>query len=442
LKYINVVRKIQAVPCGDRNEANRVYQYLRSGTEAQNKAMNQMMNGLVMAHVSEMQKDDKKEFVKYFNRTGTTKLESAYVDVEFATGIPISAFVQKVKADFDTALKNGAAYGRVRFPEYKSDNPLLVHIDWVRLRKTNPHNDFGIYHCYPTDEEFEKHLYSKDLEIFWKFANGITFKLVFGNLKRSCELRSVFKNIFNETYEIRGSSIQINSKNQIILNMTIKMPVYEASLDENTVVGVDIGMAIPAMCALNNNPVCRQRIGSFDDFMRVKTQIKKERSRIQSSIRFGSGGHGREKKLKSMQKFRSRESNWAMTYNHTVSRKVVDFALKNHAKYINLEDLSGIASQEKSNKLLRDWTYFQLQQFITYKAEKVGIVVRKIDPYHTSQICSCCGHWEEGQRISQDKFICKNPECKNFGKIVNADFNAARNIAMSTAFVDEKKLSA
>ena len=58
-----------------------------------------------------------------------------------------------------------------------------------------------------------------------------------------------------------------------------------------------------------------------------------------------------------------------------------------------------------------------------------------IDPYHTSQICSCCGHWEEGQRINQSTFICKNPECKNFGVKINADFNASRNIALSTNFI-------
>ena len=56
-------------------------------------------------------------------------------------------------------------------------------------------------------------------------------------------------------------------------------------------------------------------------------------------------------------------------------------------------DLSGFDS---SKFILRNWSFYELQQFITYKAAKYGIEVRKINPFHTSQICSCCGHWEEG----------------------------------------------
>lgn len=92
-----------------------------------------------------------------------------------------------------------------------------------------------------------------------------------------------------------------------------------------------------------------------------------------------------------------------------------------------MEDLSGFDS---SQFILRNWSFYELQQFITYKAAKYGIKIRKINPYHTSQVCSCCGHWEEGQRIDQSHFICKS--C---GVELNADFNASRNIAMSTDFV-------
>ena len=110
----------------------------------------------------------------------------------------------------------------------------------------------------------------------------------------------------------------------------------------------------------------------------------------------------------------------------------MDFAIKNKAKYKNVEDLTGF---DNSKFILRNWSYYQLQEFITYKANNVGIQVRKINPYHTSQTCSCCGHWEEGQRISQSKFICKNSNCKNYGKEINADFNAARNIAQCSDFI-------
>jgi IS605 OrfB family transposase len=307
------------------------------------------------------------------------------------------------------------------------------------LRTTNPHSDNGLYHNYESHEDFLNSLYSKDLELFIKFANKITFQIVLGNPHKSAEIRSVFKNIFEDYYHIKGSSIQIDGK-KIILNMSIEIPKQKVELDENVVVGVDLGLAIPAMCALNTNDYVRLRIGSKDDFLRVRTQIKSQRRRLYSNLKFAHGGHGRNKKMQAADKFTNYEKNWVQTYNHMVSKRVVDFALKHKAKYINLECLDGFSKKElRNNFLLQNWSYYQLQQYIKYKAEKYGIVVRCVNPYHTSQNCSCCGHWEEGQRVKQAEFICKNPECKNYGKKINADFNAARNIAMSTDFVEKEE---
>ena len=115
---------------------------------------------------------------------------------------------------------------------------------------------------------------------------------------------------------------------------------------------------------------------------------------------------------------------------------VIDFALDNKAKYINLEKLD---KKGLNNKLLGNWSYYQLQNDIKYKAEKEGIIVRWVNPAYTSQTCSCCGNVDEGQRVSQKIFTCKNPGCKMFNKEVNADYNAARNIAMKTEFVNNKE---
>ncbi|RHW66437.1 hypothetical protein DZC34_02565 [Clostridium botulinum] len=57
--------------------------------------------------------------------------------------------------------------------------------------------------------------------------------------------------------------------------------------------------------------------------------------------------------------------------------------------------------------MLRNWSYYQLQNFIEYKAERVGIKVKYIDPYHTSQTCSECGNYEEGQRVKKVKELNK-----------------------------------
>ena len=431
-----ITRKVQIYPVGDKKEIDRVYKYIRDGMYNQNKAMNQYMSALYMSAIIDASKEDRKELNHLYTRISTSKKGSAYsTDIQFAKGLPVGAFTQKVKQDFQKSVKDGLLYGKVSLPIYKKDNPLLIHVDYVRLKRTNPHQDNGLYHNYKDEEEFLNALFfdNEKPEVFLKFSNGITFQIVFGNLHKSLELRHVFQNIFNETYQVQGSSIQFDkSGKKIILNLCLAIPKRQIELDENTVVGVDLGIAIPAVCALNNNTYIKQSIGSKDDFLRVRTKIQAQKRRLQRSLKYSSGGHGRNKKLKALDKFTKYEKNFVQTYNHMVSKNVVEFAVKNNAKYINIEDLSGYHSNDF---ILRNWSFYQLQQYITYKAELYGIEVRKINPYHTSQICSCCGHWEEGQRVTQSKFICKNPECKNYGKEINADFNAARNIAISTDFV-------
>jgi IS605 OrfB family transposase len=422
-----LTRKIQLYPVGDKEEVNRVYQYIRDGIFNQNKAMNQYMTALYVSTIQDISKEDRQELNRLYTRIATSKKGSAYdLDVEFAKGLPTtSSLGQKVRQDFSKACKDGLLYGKVSLPTYRKDNPLLVHVDYVRLRETNPHKDNGIYHNYESYDEFISKLYDKDLEIFIRFANGITFKMILGQPHKSIYLREEIKKIFDGEYNVCGSSIQFNDK-KIILNMSMDIPKISRELDENTVVGVDLGIAVPAVCGLNNSNVKKQFIGSKEDFLRIRTQLQAQRKRLQKNVKITNGGHGRNKKLKALDKLSNKERNFVKTYNHYVSKQVIDFALKNNAKYINMEDLSGF----NTNKfILRNWSFYELQQFITYKAQRYGIEVRKINPYHTSQICSKCGHWEEGQRDTQDHF-----KCKACGYEDNADFNASKNIAKSIDF--------
>lgn len=433
-----ITRKIQLVPVGDKDEVNRVYKYLRDGMKAQNAAMNQYMSALYVAMQNDATKEDRKELNNLYSRISTSKKGSAYdLSVEFAKGLATpSSATQKVRTDFEIAMKKGLKYGKLSLPTYRDTNPLIIHPDFVRLRSMSKYDD-GIYHNYNDYSEFLDHLYKSDLEILIKFANGITFKIIFGNPHKSAQLRNIFQNIFEEQYKVMGSTIEIKNT-KIILNLSLSVPQKEIELNENVVVGVDMGIAVPAVCALNTNDVYKSFIGSKDDFISKRTQIQSQYRRLQKSLAITKGGHGRKRKLNSLQRFDDYERNWVSTYNHWVSKQVVDFAVENGAKYINVENLSGFGNKERNKFILRNWSYYQLQQYITYKANKYGIVVRKVNPYHTSQICSCCGHWEEGQRQSQSEFICKNPKCKNYDKTINADFNAARNIAMSTSFINEE----
>ena len=80
--------------------------------------------------------------------------------------------------------------------------------------------------------------------------------------------------------------------------------------------------------------------------------------------------------------------------------------------------------------ILSKWSYYELQNMIEYKAEREGISVKYVDPAYTSQTCSKCGYVDKENRTSQEKFKCI--EC---GFELNADHNAAINIARSNNYV-------
>lgn len=444
-----ITRKYQLKVVGDKEEVDRVYKYLRDGIEAQNKALNEAISAMYVAKMLEMSTDDKKELRKLFSRITGTKRETGFTDdITFPIGLPTASDVaMKAKQDLDNAFKKGLKYGRTSLPSYKADSPLIVHVDFVHLRSTNTHRDNGIYSEYESPMDLVNALEKENNpKIFLKFVNGITFRFVFGNPWKGREQRKVFEKIFSEEYKVCGSSIEIDDK-KIILNLCMDVPKAEHKLDKNVTVGVDLGLAIPAVCALNNNEYERAFIGNIDDFLRVRTQLQSQRRRLQKNMRNIGGGHGRSKKLKALNRLRERERNFVQTYNHMVSHRIVDFAVKNNAAYINIEDLSGFGKdrkgeiQKEKEIVLRNWSYYELQNYITYKANMHGIEVRKIKPEYTSQICSYCG--KKGIRREQAKFVCINPECrchKIYDKgYMNADFNAARNIAMSENFVEEIK---
>ncbi|MBR5334436.1 MAG: transposase, partial [Alistipes sp.] len=167
-----------------------------------------------------------------------------------------------------------------------------------------------------------------------------------------------------------------------------------------------------------------------------------------------NGGHGRKQKLQALERLEGKERNWVHLQNHIYSKSIIEFALNNGAGVIQMERLTNFGRtkndevDEKFQFILRYWSFFELQTMIEYKAQAAGIEIRYINPYHTSQTCSFCGHYEKGQRIDQATFICENPECtKGKGKEskdgtykgINADWNAARNIALSTEIIDRKK---
>lgn len=138
-----------------------------------------------------------------------------------------------------------------------------------------------------------------------------------------------------------------------------------------------------------------------------------------------------KRKTGMVKRSKGKESRWATNENHRVSREIVDIVAEAGGT-LHVERLKGIRERIKGTakvrRMLHSWPFAQLLQFIAYKAAMAGVLVVEEDPRHTSQRCSRCGHTERGNRTRQDRFACK--AC---GYRLNADLNAARNLAAKGA---------
>ena len=108
-----------------------------------------------------------------------------------------------------------------------------------------------------------------------------------------------------------------------------------------------------------------------------------------------------------------------------------DMPLMVHNDYVNLR-----GSKKKPNGDIKCDSGLYSGQ--TTLGAIIHAIQNNVDPAFTSQTCSICG--QKGIRSSQAVFTCSDPSCKihsMYQKGINADFNGARNIAMSKELLEE-----
>ena len=399
------VRKLKVTVIGTDEEIKQGYKFIRDSQYAQYQGLNLAMGILSSAYL-ESNRDIKSDIFKEAQKS-LTNSNPIFERIAFGTGIDTkSAITQRVKKDFKTSLKNGLAKGERTITNYKRDYPLLTR---------------------GRDLKFQY----KDYDIIIKWVNKIVFKVVLGSGKikeNKIELQHTLHKIIDKEYKVGQSSLQFDRNNNLILNLNLDIPYKpKTEVVEGRTLGVDLGIKYPAYMCLNDDTYKREHIGSIDDFLRIREQMQDRRRKLQHDLKFIKGGKGRNKKMQALDRLRDKEKNFATTYNHMISKNVVEFAKKNQCEYINMEKLT---KDGFNNAILRNWSYYQLQQYIEYKAEREGIKVRYIDPAYTSQTCARCGHVDKENRQTQEKFICT--KC---GFELNADHNASINIARSEKFI-------
>ena len=406
---INVRKLKLVIRETDKELRSQKYKFIRDSQYAQYRALNVAMGYISSAYLKankDIKSEEYKEAIKLL-----TNSNPIFNGIEVGTGIDtLSAVTRKVKKDFSASIKNGLARGERNLTSYKRTYPLITRGRNLKFR------------------------YEGD-DIVIKWVNKIEFTVITGsnNMKENTiELKHTLHKIINNEYKIKESSLMFDKNNNLILNLTFDIPDKEAhEIVPGRTLGVDLGIATPAYVCLSDTTYIRSGFGSANDFFRVRQQMKDRRKKLYASLTVVKGGKGRNKKVKAADHLRDKERNFAKTYNHQLSHKIVKFAKDNKCEFINLEYLTKDGFE---NRILSSWSYYELQNMIEYKAEREGIKVRYVDPAYTSQTCSKCGHVDKENRPTQAKF-----KCVNCGLELNADHNASINIARSDNFVNKKK---
>ncbi|MFT0812647.1 RNA-guided endonuclease InsQ/TnpB family protein [Synechococcus sp. OH20] len=170
-------------------------------------------------------------------------------------------------------------------------------------------------------------------------------------------------------------------------------------------------------------------------------QVRDHYSRLRAALqrKAGKGTRSTRRRCRQLlQRLSGRERRFQAWVNHRISKSIVARALATH-RFIALEDLTGI--RERTNQQPRSKTerrranseaygplargaFYQLRQFVHYKAARAGVKVVVVPPAYSSQTCHRC-LWL-GQREGK-RFRCVNPACGWEG---DADLNGANVIAL------------
>jgi len=158
-------------------------------------------------------------------------------------------------------------------------------------------------------------------------------------------------------------------------------------------------------------------------------KLGKMASHINKKYRYIRAKAQKNKAYKFIKKLKNRESRITKDINHKISKKIVELARSNNFG-IKLEKLTGIRKENQGkefNRIKSNWSFYQLEGFIEYKAKLSGVRVYHINPAYTSKNCSRCGLI--GSRES------KVFRCNNCGHHDHADANASFNIALAKPLI-------
>ena len=216
------------------------------------------------------------------------------------------------------------------------------------------------------------------------------------------------------------AAIVINKSGVWYIHIVVK---FEPTVCEgDKVMGVDLGISNIATASTG------LRIEG-----KTRQQFKEKRARIRASLQ----SKGKQSTKKVLKKLSGYETRRIKKENHVLSKQLVEEAKRHGCGTIRMEQLKGIRKKTKRwnkhlNRMMAGWSFYQLQQFVTYKAAAYGIAVELINPAYTSQTCYQCLNLGSRQGELFNCLTCGEE---------HADVNASHVIALGGAACNPARIS-
>ena len=197
--------------------------------------------------------------------------------------------------------------------------------------------------------------------------------------------RAHFVKYFDGSYEL-GTAKLIELNGLWYLHIPVTKVVNDFQKENvRHVVGIDRGLRF---LAVSYDEQGKTNFISGKKIATKRYKFQEVRRQLQSK-----GTKSAKRRLKAISR---RENRWMTDVNHQISKTLVEKYGKN--TLFVLEDLTGINFEEKNlsytkkqNYNLRSWAFYQLEQFLTYKAHENCSKILKVSARYTSQRCPKCG---------------------------------------------------
>lgn len=259
----------------------------------------------------------------------------------------------------------------------------------------------------PNAKPYSSIRYNQRVITYYLRYGKVSIATINGRIKATFNIPEYYRDYIG--WDVRSSTLKYDvRKDTFFLHVIFRTESPKPSGDK--VLGIDRGIVNIAVCSNNtffNGKQIKNVRGKYA-FLRKKLQ---------------STGTKSAKRL--LRKISRKENGFVTDTNHCISKTIVNTPYDIFA----LEDLTSIRVQSRKgkdfNRKLNSWAFYQLAQFIEYKAEALGKSVLYIDPRYSSQKCSKCGDIRKSNRNGNSY------HCKSCGFQLHSDLNASRNIAQA-----------